>query len=159
LDRISPEFELVLELVLEGNIGSYKPHNYCVRRNAPEWIHRSQVMKYMQNYAPHRDEKARLQEAVATLIPEGFPIITGPVGLEIHHYRQLPKRTDYEPGDYVITRPDESNLTKLIEDVLTGLVYEDDNQVCCRPGVDLKVYDENPRTHIYVYMMQGKAWI
>lgn len=145
--------ELILHLVIYGNNGPYIPHNFKISPKAPKFIPKWQVGRYMVNYSKHSGEKRRLVDAVRELLPSDFEPLLGPIGLEIQHWRQGPKGRRWEEGDWVVTRPDESNLDKLIEDALTGLVYKDDNQVCCRPGQDFKRYSKEPRVEIFVYRM------
>jgi Holliday junction resolvase RusA-like endonuclease len=52
-------------------------------------------------------------------------------------------------GNYKhVKKPDIDNLVKLYMDVLTGLVYDDDN--CVSLGTAIKVYSETPKTVIYI---------
>lgn len=47
-----------------------------------------------------------------------------------------------------VKKPDVDNLLKLYLDVLTGIVWEDDNCVSLKECV--KVYSNNPRTEIFI---------
>lgn len=47
-----------------------------------------------------------------------------------------------------VKKPDVDNLVKLYLDVLSGLVFEDDN--CVSLGTCIKVYSDNPKTIIYI---------
>jgi Holliday junction resolvase RusA-like endonuclease len=148
--------EPVIHLVFKGEIGPYQPHKTYMLRNAPKTMAKSQVLSYIRQYAPHTALKRRLQAELQRQLPPDFKPLTGPIGLEIHHWRRIPvSRKKAVEGDFVTTRPDETNLDKLIEDVLTGFVYEDDNQVCARPGFDFKRYAVEPRTEVWVYLMES----
>lgn len=45
-------------------------------------------------------------------------------------------------------KPDVDNLIKLYLDVVSGIVFDDDN--CVSLGSAIKVYSLNPRTEIYI---------
>jgi Holliday junction resolvase RusA-like endonuclease len=80
-------------------------------------------------------------------------LIEGAVRLKIIYFMPIPssyskKKQAAVDGTFHIKRPDEDNLTKLIKDCMSGIVYKDDSQVASA-HYD-KIYDKNPRTEIYV---------
>nr|WP_289038238.1 RusA family crossover junction endodeoxyribonuclease [uncultured Allobacillus sp.] len=81
--------------------------------------------------------------------------LDGPLGAHIKIYRQIPKSTTKKDRALIlegvkrpITKPDNSNYAKGIEDALNGIIYKDDSQI-----VDLQVskfYSENPRVEVTI---------
>ncbi len=60
-----------------------------------------------------------------------------------------------------VKKPDVDNLMKLYMDVLTGIVYDDDN--CVSIGSAVKVYSAMPRVVIYIEetgstVTQNEVW-
>lgn len=47
-----------------------------------------------------------------------------------------------------VKKPDVDNLVKLYLDVLSGIVFDDDN--CVSLGMCIKVYSDTPKTVIYI---------
>lgn len=83
-------------------------------------------------------------------------IFQGPLGLEMIFFGPIPKSSKIrEPGDYISTTPDISNLQKFIEDVITDChIYEDDKQIAKVFGVH--IYSNNPRTVIRLTELTGE---
>ena len=52
-----------------------------------------------------------------------------------------------------IKKPDVDNLIKLYLDVMSGIVFKDDN--CVSLGSAIKVYTDSPRVEIYVQETQA----
>ena len=46
-----------------------------------------------------------------------------------------------------LTKPDNSNILKGVEDALNGVAYTDDKQICDHDGIH-KFYSENPRVDV-----------
>jgi Holliday junction resolvase RusA-like endonuclease len=46
-----------------------------------------------------------------------------------------------------LTKPDNSNILKGVEDALNGVAYIDDKQICDHDGIH-KFYSENPRIEV-----------
>lgn len=80
-------------------------------------------------------------------------LLAGAVKLEVIYFMPIPaslskKKRALLPYTYHITRPDSDNLTKLIKDCMSGIVYKDDSQVA--DGHYKKIYSEEPRTEIII---------
>lgn len=80
----------------------------------------------------------------------------GPIAVDLTFLMPIPKSTSkrkrMEMLDGTIRpdkRPDRGNLLKLIEDVLQGIVMEDDAHIV--DGRVAKYYDDEPRTIIRIY--------
>lgn len=84
-------------------------------------------------------------------------IFQGPLGLEMIYFGPIPKSSKVrEPGDYISTTPDGSNLQKFVEDVITDChIWEDDKQVAKWIGVH--IYSHNPRTIIRITELSGSV--
>lgn len=91
---------------------------------------------------PYRACLANAEMLVKGQVRGERPRFTGPVSLEMRFYE--PDRR----------RRDPSNLVKLIEDAMTGVVYQDDVQICRstweRAGVDRR----DPRVEIRVVALE-----
>lgn len=79
---------------------------------------------------------------------------TGPLLLDINFYFEIPKthkkKYDLLSNSYFLQRPDLSNLIKFVEDVATGILYQDDCTIC---SINTnKFYDDGngPRTEFYI---------
>lgn len=86
------------------------------------------------------DIKILAQRAMA-----GGPLLGGPVMMKVEATYPWPKsvtakRRNDPNGHWKDTRPDLSNLVKLIEDALIGVVYGDDGQIA--GSTSFKTYDE-----------------
>lgn len=77
------------------------------------------------------------------------PFLTGPLHLSVTFFMKTPesislKKKEALYGKYHIVKPDISNMIKYIEDIATGIIYNDD---CLIASIDSKkVYDAIPRT-------------
>lgn len=78
---------------------------------------------------------------------ENLPLFKGPLHLDIHFYFKIPKKK--KDSKYYIAKPDLSNLIKLIEDICTGILYEDDRLIVYITST--KTYDAQPRTEFSIY--------
>jgi Holliday junction resolvase RusA-like endonuclease len=79
------------------------------------------------------------------------PLLAGPLHVEVTFYMPIPsscsnKTRESLMGSFHHKMPDFSNMLKFIEDVCTGIVYEDDRLICSINGC--KLYDLVPRTEI-----------
>lgn len=71
----------------------------------------------------------------------------GSLHLEIYFYFQSSKQ--HKTGKYHVFKPDLSNLIKFIEDVCTGIIYNDD---CLISSISAhKIYDTKPRTEFELW--------
>jgi Holliday junction resolvase RusA-like endonuclease len=79
------------------------------------------------------------------------PLLVGPLHLEIKFYFHIPRTTNHSPGDYHMFKPDLSNLIKLIEDVGSGILYEDDALIASIAAS--KHYDSSPRIEFSLHTL------
>lgn len=93
----------------------------------------------------YRAKKQAAELLVQAQVRGERPRFTGPVSLEMRFHE--PDRR----------RRDPSNLVKLIEDAMAGVVYQDDAQICRsmweRAGVDRR----DPRVEIRVAALEAQA--
>lgn len=81
--------------------------------------------------------------------------LEGPLSVRIKIYRNIPKSTTKKDRALIsegikrpITKPDNTNYAKGIEDALNGIIYKDDSQI-----VDLQIqkyYSDDPRVEVRV---------
>lgn len=83
------------------------------------------------------------------------PPLTGPLWVQFIFHMPIPttlrtpERKLLAEGKYwPARRPDRTNMLKLYEDCLNGIVYVDDNQVVDGPVT--KLYDKNPKVLITI---------
>jgi Holliday junction resolvase RusA-like endonuclease len=86
------------------------------------------------------------------------PLLQGALKLTIQFYRPRPKghfgtgknADTLKPSapKYPITKPDNTKLTRAVEDALKGVVWKDDSQVVL--GVQAKDFGECFRTHVII---------
>ena len=79
------------------------------------------------------------------------PLLVGPLHLEIKFYFHLAKSTKKSLGDFHMFKPDLSNLIKLIEDVGSGILYEDDALIASITAS--KIYDSSPRIEFSLHTL------
>ena len=103
------------------------------------------------NYNPQK----KLMDTIRWIIKSQYKgeLLTGAVKLDVIYFMPIPsslsrKKQALMPYTPHIKRPDEDNLTKLIKDCMSGIVYKDDSQVC--DARYIKIYSKNPRTEILV---------
>src|SRR5690625_5127181 len=82
-------------------------------------------------------------------------LLKGPLSVEMKIYRKIPKSTTKKDRALIsegikrpITKPDNTNYAKGIEDALNGIIYKDDSQI-----VDLQVqkyYSDDPRVEVKI---------
>ena len=82
----------------------------------------------------------------------------GAIYVEVRSYHATPrswsqKRSKQALGKYVTTKPDCDNICKLYLDILNGIAYADDKQVCSL--FFEKKYSENPRIEIDVKKIEN----
>jgi crossover junction endodeoxyribonuclease RusA len=81
--------------------------------------------------------------------------IDGPIGLNLVFVMQRPKYHFNKNGlkksapAWHISRPDETKLTRAVEDALTGIIWVDDSQIC--KSSKEKIYGDHPGVHIAIY--------
>jgi len=103
-------------------------------------------------YDPQQQLKKSLRSVVQDLAPE--KPFTGPVVLNIIAYMKIPKSVSKKKKVLMLAgkirptkKPDRTNIQKLYEDLLNGIVYLDDAQVV--GGSTEKFYSETPRIEMY----------
>ena len=78
-------------------------------------------------------------------------LLTGPLSMSIRFYLQRPKSKP-KRIEYPDVKPDLDNLGKLIKDLLEGLIYKNDSQIC-----EMKIYkqyaEEAPQANIWIGQM------
>ena len=93
---------------------------------------------------------------------KGRPLIAGPVKFTAAFYMPRPK-AHYRTGKkahmlredapiYHIKKPDHTKLVRPVEDALTGIVWNDDTQVCVT-GEGLKVYSDKPKAVLTIEIL------
>ena len=75
----------------------------------------------------------------------------GPVGMQLDFEMPIPKAV--KDQHWVAKKPDIDNLAKAVMDALSGLIYEDDAQICAL--VVIKTYSETPGVNVHCYELQG----
>lgn len=77
-------------------------------------------------------------------------------GIRIKAYYLIPQKTRKDIVEGMLSgkikpmkKPDLDNVLKIIMDALTGIAFEDDNQIC--QVYMEKVYGENPRVEVELY--------
>lgn len=81
------------------------------------------------------------------------PMYTGNLHMDIVFYLISPsvrKHGDMEEA-YHVKRPDLSNLIKFVEDIGTGILYEDDALICSLTAT--KKYSKEPRTEFEITVL------
>ncbi len=101
-------------------------------------------------YDPQKDIKERLGWEIAA--QHHLPMYTGPLRLEVEFYfpmaKSLSKKHSEMIGTYHVYKPDLSNLIKLVEDVVQGIIYKDD---CIIAQINAtKTYSNEPRTEFTI---------
>jgi Holliday junction resolvase RusA-like endonuclease len=113
-------------------------------------------------YDPSKSAKAKLEFAVSArqfapekLIDQAIRVdTTFYMPRPLYHYgtgRNSDKLKDSAPVFHT-KRPDIDNLSKLVMDALTGVIWTDDSIVC--KGFTEKVYDRKPRVEIRIKLLQ-----
>ncbi len=108
-------------------------------------------------YNPVKKKRRILRTAIGYQICgiADFKLLKGPVELELTYFLPISKGTskkrafEMEKGVFKhIKKPDTDNMTKMIKDCMTGIVYRDDSQVYSE--IILKQYSYEPRTEIKI---------
>ena len=87
---------------------------------------------------------------------QGRPMYQGPLSLDVTFYLKIPqRRNDNWDNKPHYSPPDFSNLLKFIEDIGTGLLYEDDRLISHVSGK--KVYGIEPRTEFTIMELNGQT--
>jgi len=101
-----------------------------------------------------REYKAMVKESAA-LQYHGPLIADKAIAVDINIYRSIQKSASHKEhslraaGEHrPIVKPDTSNYVKLIEDALTGVIWEDDNLIVSL--VAKKYYSDDPRIEVTV---------
>lgn len=103
------------------------------------------------------NENAMWKEQIRWQIKPTAPkeLICGPVELTTIFFLPIPKRVSKKVREQMLnrvilpdTKPDASNLDYLVENALSGFVYDDDRRVCAKHVY--KFYGDTPKTVIRV---------
>ena len=126
-------------------------HNPIPQKRPRFWIKGGKPMVY----DSQASEKLKLKFKFASQMrAKGYLIAReGPIAIKVIAYLRPPskwsrKRLKEAEGSFVITKPDSDNILKFYFDVLTGIAYHDDNQICfvlCK-----KLYSETARVEITI---------
>jgi Holliday junction resolvase RusA-like endonuclease len=100
--------------------------------------------------------QARFKEQVRnilTLQHGNRKLYSGPLKFEVTYYMPIPasysdKKKHSVTGTYHYSKPDTSNLQKLIEDCCSKIIFHDDAQISVI--VATKKYDAKPRTEFTI---------
>jgi len=79
---------------------------------------------------------------------DSHPFFEGPLQLLVKFFMPIPKRARNKDGKPHYIKPDLSNLIKFVEDVGSGILYEDDSVITSIKAE--KIYSKKPRTEITV---------
>ena len=111
-------------------------------------------------YDPSKKDKERIQWQVKPFAPA--QLIDEPCVLHIQFFFPIPKATSKKIRALMLAkmilpdiRPDLSNLAYLVENALTGLVYDDDKRVC--RSIYEKFYSEKAKLIVQVWPIFPKA--
>lgn len=86
-----------------------------------------------------------------------LPFYEGPLHLDVTFFMKIPEQISIRKREtylhkYHVYKPDTSNLLKFIEDISTGVLYNDD---CLIASISTKkVYDSNPRTEFIITKLE-----
>lgn len=86
-----------------------------------------------------------------SIMPKGFQKFKNGIHIDYTFVFQLPVKMKKQAHLklYKTSRPDADNLQKTINDILNGLVFEDDSQICS--GTFEKIYGEVAGTSLNIY--------
>jgi len=103
------------------------------------------------SFSPHSQKKQIIQWTVKNTYRG--ELLTGPIALSFIFEMPIPrsfskKKRKAMVGQFAPVRPDTTNLQKMYEDCLIGIVLKDDNQVC--RILSEKIYSEIAKTTIHV---------
>jgi len=111
--------------------------------------------KSVTTYKTQQTEEGRFLWHVYQQMGNQKPI-SGPISISLWFYMPIPKSTSKKQAGLMqdgkihhTKKPDASNMIKFAEDVLNGIVFEDDRQI-----VDVmawKRYSDKPRTEIVIH--------
>jgi len=84
----------------------------------------------------------------------GDTMLDGAIRMMLMVYVPVPKSAPKKKREQMLlgeirplTKPDNSNILKGVEDALNGVAYIDDKQICDHDGIH-KFYSENPRIEV-----------
>jgi Holliday junction resolvase RusA-like endonuclease len=111
---------------------------------------------FIQMYDPSYKDKKEIARMLRLLAPK--KMLEGPLRVDCYFYFSYLNNhygTGRNAGRLKITAPawkdtgkDRDNCDKLILDVLTGMFFKNDSQICA--GIIIKQYSELPRTEVYI---------
>lgn len=112
-------------------------------------------------YDPNGAQKKSIKWVMAKQMRDkGYlKALEGPVMVEVRSYHKIPaswskKRAKDALHTYVAKKPDCDNICKTYLDILNGIAYADDKQVCSLKCE--KIYSANPRVEIEVRPIDPK---
>ena len=114
------------------------------------------VGKFMKEYDPSSEDKSTLVNISYAQRPD--KPLGGPISMTVKAFFIRPKshfytgkRADILRTDapmFKTSKPDASNIVKLLEDAYNKIMFHDDSQICMLQVI--KLYSETPRTEILI---------
>lgn len=152
------------------NVGLSKPHDLLQRkdvlarvmvRGEPVPAGRPRFTRQGHAFDPKRSRQYKtMVHEVASMQYHGELIAGKAIAVKISIYRSIQKSVSHKEHDRratgehrPIVKPDTSNYVKLIEDALTGVIWEDDNLIVSL--VADKYYSDDPRIEVTVTEIGG----
>ncbi len=148
----------------------YDYHYVIAGPPQPQLRHRARLVVYKDKrkksfISMYDDPKsAREKKHIAMLIKKSAPEILLDCPLRVDlifhmprplaHYGTGSNRFKLKPSSPKLhtKKPDKDNLSKLLMDALTGVVWRDDSIIC--DGRIIKRYTERPRTEIFIKLLE-----
>lgn len=129
----------------------------------PQQKERHRSTKRGKIYTPEKTRRAEafigdqcllcLLSASQGIGPHVFPPPDAPLQLVCHFVYAT--KTKKKWGKYKVSKPDLSNLVKLVEDALNGVVYHDDSQIASY-GNSTKRWGEKDSVSFALYILEEK---
>lgn len=163
------ESDQTIKLIIPGQPKAQKRHRSAIRlrkgaksikavnkKNCTiEKLYRKKDL-FIHNYDPSWKDKKEMSRMIGALAPE--PPLRGPVRVDRFYYflyldghygtGRNAGKVKYSAPIWKQTREDIDNCDKLLFDVLSGLFFKDDGQICA--GVQIKQYSTIPRTEVFI---------
>ena len=105
---------------------------------------------FVSTYDPSSTEKNGLKLLVQSQTNKQ---IAPPIKMELFAYMPIPKSFSKKKkaellGSYHVKKPDLDNIEKFYMDLMSGICYHDDAEICVKSAV--KIYSEDPRVVIHL---------